>query len=169
MKRILAFLALALPVLLSGCVDRRYVIQSDPPGALVYRNGVPIGSTPVDDHFIYYGKYDFTLVKDGYETLHVQQEIPAPWYEWPGIDFISENLIPCTIRDVRRFNYKLNPVQHIRTDEILSRAEELRQRGRSIGAPPPPPPPPPPGTTPLPVPTLGAPDTGPPKLGQPNQ
>src|SRR5581483_5232398 len=48
---------------LTGCVERRYVITSDPPGAIVYCNGRQIGATPVDDHFIYYGKYDFTLVK----------------------------------------------------------------------------------------------------------
>src|SRR5262245_60705353 len=67
---------------LAGCVERRYVITSDPPGAAVFRNGQFIGSTPVDDHFLYYGNYHYTLVKDGFETLQVDQPIPAPWWEY---------------------------------------------------------------------------------------
>src|SRR5262245_19788812 len=66
-----------------GCVERRFVIESDPPGAVVFVNGQPLGSTPVDGHFIYYGNYDFSLVEDGYETLHVDQRIRAPWYQYP--------------------------------------------------------------------------------------
>ena len=38
----------------------------------------------MDDHFVYYGNYHFTLIKDGYETLQVDQDIPAPFYEYPA-------------------------------------------------------------------------------------
>src|SRR5947209_14074171 len=83
------FFGVALTLgLLTGCVERRYVITSDPPGAVVLRNGQPIGATPVDDYFVYYGKYNFTLIKEGYETLPVVQNIPTPWYESFGVDFI---------------------------------------------------------------------------------
>src|SRR6478672_8516057 len=57
--------------LLAGCVERRFVIESDPPGALVLLNGQPLGTTPVDGYFTYYGNYRFTIIKDGFETLHV--------------------------------------------------------------------------------------------------
>src|SRR5262249_15529581 len=100
-------LALLAASLSTGCVERRYVINSDPPGALVYRDGRPIGTTPVDDAFIYYGKYHFTLVKDGYETLHVEEDFASPWYEYPPLDFFAENVWPWKIRDVRRPNYHL--------------------------------------------------------------
>ena len=119
--------------LLSGCVERRYVIYSDPPGAIVLRNGRPIGATPVDDHFDYYGKYDFTIMKDGYETLQVQQEIPAPWYEWIGIDFFSENVMPFQVEDVRQFHYKLEPRKVVNTNELMHDAQNLRNRGLSLG------------------------------------
>jgi PEGA domain len=119
--------------LLAGCVERKYVITSDPPGAIVYRNGEYLGATPVDDHFVYYGKYHFTLIKDGYETLQVDQPIPTPWYEFIGIDFLSENVWPFTVKDVRRFDYQLQPLQLPRTDEVMQRAEDLRQRGLQIG------------------------------------
>jgi len=141
--------------LLAGCVERKYVITSDPPGAVVLRNGAYLGATPVDDHFVYYGKYHYTLIKEGYETLQVEQPIPAPWYEWPGIDFLSENAWPFTVKDTRRFHYQLMPLQLPRTDEVMDRANQLRDRGQLLGPlpgtdPPPParpkrPSPPPPG------------------------
>ena len=81
--------AMLLTALCAGCVERRYVVTSEPPGALVLRNGVPIGLTPVDDFFIYYGSYDLTLIKDGYETLPAKVKIDAPWYQYPPLDFVA--------------------------------------------------------------------------------
>jgi hypothetical protein len=125
--------AVTAAALLAGCVERRYVITSDPPGALVLRyNGEPIGATPADDHFVYYGNYHFTLIRDGYETLEVDERIAPPWYEWPPLDFVSENLVPWWIYDVRHFHYTLQPVQLPRSDEVLHRAQELRLRGREL-------------------------------------
>ena len=78
MRHYLRFVAVTLCALgLSGCVERRYVVYTDPPGAMVFRNGQPLGATPADDHFVYYGKYKFTIIADGYETLTVEQDIPA--------------------------------------------------------------------------------------------
>jgi hypothetical protein len=124
----------------TGCVERRMVIYSDPyPGAvnaIVYdEKNQPIGGTPVDKPFTYYGKYRFRIVKDGYETLDVEQRVRAPWYEWPGLDFISENVIPWTIRDVRQFRYTLQPAQVRPPENLLREGEALREYGKTIGAP----------------------------------
>jgi hypothetical protein len=136
MRRIALLVGLAVGAgVLPGCVERRYVVTSDPPGALVLRNNQPIGAAPADDHFVYYGKYHFTLIKDGYTTLQVDQQIAAPWYEYFPLDFISETLVPFKIQDVRRFCYRLEPLQTMSTNELLNRAEELRNRGQSIAAP----------------------------------
>jgi hypothetical protein len=118
---------------LTGCVERRYVITSDPPGALVLRNGQPVGFTPADDYFTYYGNYHFTLIRDGFEPLQVDQQIAPPWYEYPPIDFVAENLIPWTIYDVRRFNFAMQPVQIPRSDEVINRGQELRDRSQGLG------------------------------------
>ncbi len=123
-----AFLALGS----TGCVTRKYTIDSQPQGALVYRDGKPIGTTPVDDYFVFYGKYRFTLVKDGYETLHVEQKIPAPWYEYLPLDFVSENLVPWEINDVHRFSYALQPQQMPNNNDILQKAGDLRNRGKAL-------------------------------------
>jgi hypothetical protein len=136
MRRTVVLVAAVLGAgFLPGCVERRYVITSDPPGAVVLRNGVPLGATPVDDHFVYYGDYEFTLIKDGYETLKVVQRIPTPWYQYFPIDFVSENLFPWTVTDVRRFNYKLEPRRAVNPDQLLDEAQNLRNRGHSIGPP----------------------------------
>ena len=137
--RLLIGVALGV-ALLAGCVERRYVVTSDPPGAIVYKNGQPLGAAPVDDHFIYYGKYNFTLVKEGYETLHVEQDIPAPWYEVFPLDFVSENLVPWPITDVRRFHYQLQPRRQADPQQLRNEADALRARGRSIDTPVPLPP-----------------------------
>jgi hypothetical protein len=127
---------LLVTVLMTGCVERRFVITSDPPLALVVLNGQPLdGPTPADDHFVYYGNYHFTLYKDGYAPLEVDQPIPAPWYEWFPLDFFAENLWPWRIRDVRHFHYQLQPLLVPRSDEILNRAAELRDRGKIVAPP----------------------------------
>jgi PEGA domain len=161
--------------LLTGCVDRRYVITSDPPGAVVYVNNRQIGATPADEHFIYYGDYEFLLVKDGYQTKRVVQNIPAPWYEYFPLDFFAENVWPFREIDVRRFNYELEPLPAVRTDVLIDEAQNLRKRGLAITPPPantngprpfsrppnpvPPPfvgPPEPPPNVPPPIPLVGA-------------
>lgn len=141
---------------LTGCVDRRYVITSDPPGAVVYRNGQAIGATPVDDHFTYYGDYEFVLVKDGYQTKKVTKPIPAPWYQYFPLDFISENLWPGRVVDVHSVKVEMEPVEAVRTDVLLDKAQNLRNRGHAIAPPEatvgtPPPTPPTVGAPPLPA------------------
>ena len=89
----------------------------------------------MDDHFVYYGNYHYTLIKEGYETLQVDQEIPTPWYEYFPLDFVSENLVPWPIQDVRRFHYTLQPRQAVRADQLLNDAQNLRNRGQSLGTP----------------------------------
>jgi hypothetical protein len=165
-----AWLAVLLPVLLSGCVTRRFTIESDPPGAMVFVNGEQVGQTPVVGHyFVYYGTYKFTLVREGYETLTVEQCIDPPWYQYPGIDFFAENFNPWRITDDRTFRYQLIPLRAVRHDEVLGRAAELRQRGQAIrphvqsNAPPGRRPSPPPATetevlpAPAPFPPVSAP------------
>ena len=134
MKRSAGLGALLLVAGLStGCVTRSYTITTDPPNAVVYRNGTPVGLTPTDESFLFYGNYHFTIVKDGYETLQVDQKITMPWYEFPGLDFFTENLVPWPILDRREFHYKLAPVQIPNTDKLLNDAQNLRNRGISLG------------------------------------
>src|SRR4026207_657261 len=63
-------------------VRRRLNVNSNPQGALVYVDNQQIGSTPCSVDFTYYGTREIRLIKPGFETLTVNQPIPAPWYEY---------------------------------------------------------------------------------------
>ncbi len=118
----------------SGCVQRRMVIRSNPPGAIVYVDDYEVGRTPVTVGFTYYGTRRIRLALDGYETLTVLQPVPAPWYEYPPLDFFSENVVPGELRDSRDFCFQLRPQMLVPPEQLLQRAEQLR-RGQPTGAP----------------------------------
>lgn len=147
MSLVAAFRSIAWPVcgrraailavssfIMTGCVERRMTIRSDPPNALVVLDGQEIGHTPVSTSFVYYGEREIKLVKDGYETKTVKQKIATPWYQVFPIDFISEALVPARIRDERNYVYSLEPVVNVPNNQLVDRAEALRAQGT---APPP--------------------------------
>ena len=74
------------------------------------------------------------MSKSGYETLTVLQPVRAPWYQWPGIDFFSEHFVPGKIYDDRLFNYNLQPSQVVPTEQLLERAEQLREEANVPGS-----------------------------------
>jgi hypothetical protein len=116
-----------------GGVQRRLTIRSNPPGALVYIDKYEIGRTPCSVSFIYYGKREFKLVKDGCETLTVDKWIIPPWYQAFGIDFLAENLSPIEVRDERTFNFELIPLQATATRQLIGRGDNLRQATKAEG------------------------------------
>ena len=120
-------LALLACTLLTGCVRRRLMVRSNPPGAMVYVDNQPIGTTPCATDFTYYGTREIRLIKPGFETLTVKQPIPAPWYEIPPLDFVSENVFPQKIQDYRTVSFNLVPQVIVPTEQLLGRAEQLRQ------------------------------------------
>ena len=124
----------ALVATQAGCVQRRFTIRSNPPGALVYIDDYEVGTTPVSTDFVYYGTRKVRLVKDGYETLTVLQPVPSPWYEVPPIDFVSENLVPSDIRDERVLDYTLTPQVVVPLDQLKSRAEGVRRSSQASAA-----------------------------------
>jgi hypothetical protein len=168
----------ALLVALAGCVERRMVIITDPPHAIVFdEKNQPLGASPVDRSFVYYGKYRHRLVKDGYETMIVEENVKAPWYEYFPLDFFAENIVPWTLRDVRYFRYTLKPLPVTTPQAVLDEANVLRAKGQTIGVPLPTPSPaapvaPPPGPAPqlMPpadMPVVVPPPPPPPAVSQP--
>src|SRR5262245_31264380 len=127
MAVVAALIAMAFTPSADATVRRRLNVNSNPPGALVYVDNQQIGTTPCSVDFVYYGTREIRLIKPGFETLTVNQPIPTPWYEVPGIDFISENLVPTKIRDNRTVTYNLAPQLVIPTPELLDRANQLRE------------------------------------------
>ncbi|MAT68800.1 MAG: hypothetical protein CMJ58_04685 [Planctomycetaceae bacterium] len=127
-------MAVAVLLLVSpGCVRRRLLVRSNPPGATVYVDNQPIGVTPCAVTFTYYGTREIRLVKPGYETYTVNQPIPAPWYEIPPLDFVSENVVPNEIQDYRTVTYPLTPQVIVPTETLIQRADQLRQAAHTGG------------------------------------
>lgn len=121
--------------LLAGCVHRQFTVTTSPPGAIVQVNGKTLGPTPVDVPFDYYGTYRLTILRDGFQTLVVDQPVPAPWYEYFPLEFVSEHLIPWTVRDQRRFHFDLQPLQVLPPEGVLDRSNLLRSKGKVTGVP----------------------------------
>ncbi len=96
-------------LVLSGCVKRTILIQSDPPGAAVFVNGHQAGVTPLDYPFITHGQYRFTVSKPGFQEVSVLEWVKAPWHQWIPIDAVTELLLPIQFDDVHRFSYQLQP------------------------------------------------------------
>ena len=119
--------ALVMATFLSGCVRRRMTVRSNPPGATVYLDGKEIGRTPFSTNFDFYGKREFRLVKDGYETKTVILPVRAPWYQWIPLDFVSEVLLPGKLTDQKYYEFDMHPAVIVPPTELLGRAEELRR------------------------------------------
>jgi hypothetical protein len=130
----LAVLLPALVALAGGCVERRMTVRTNPPGAQLYVDDYEIGTTPCSVDFTYYGTRKIRLVKDGYETAVIKQPVPAPWYQYVPFDFITENLVPGHIRDERVVTYQMQPSAQVSQDQLLRRAEALRQNTRVAAA-----------------------------------
>src|SRR6478672_671966 len=126
--------SIALPA--RAIVRRRLNVNSNPQGALVYVDNQQIGTTPCSVDFTYYGTREIRLIKAGFETLTVNQPIPAPWYQYTPIDFVAENLVTMKIRDNRSVNYNLAPQLVVPTQELVARANQLRQDTLQYGVTP---------------------------------
>ncbi len=125
-----------MAVVSGGCVRRRMTVMSNPPGATVYLDGKEIGRTPFSTNFDYYGKREFRLVKQGYETKTKIMPVRAPWYQWVGFDFVAEVLLPGKLTDRHYYQFDLQPEQVIPKYELVGRAEDLRRLTHSQGAVP---------------------------------
>ncbi len=121
----------------AGCVTRRLIVRSDPPGALVYVDNYEVGRTPVGVNFLYYGVRQVRLVLDGHETLTEYVWLRPPWYEVAPAEFVAENFVPLDIQDRREVFYKLRPRAEAATGPLIQRGEQLR--GMATGTVPPPP------------------------------
>ena len=105
---------------------------------MVYIDDQEIGTTPVATDFVYYGTRKIKLIKDQFETMSTYHTIAPPWYQVPPFDFITENLIGREIRDERILNFNLVPQRMVPTQELLGRADNLRnssQQGFAVPRP----------------------------------
>lgn len=116
-----------LVLALTGCIERKMVLRSDPPGAVAYVDDEKIGATPCEVPFTYYGTRQVVLeyeksafsranggavppaFQNGFRRVVADAELRAPWWSWPGIGFIPELFFPFTVVDRQEFDYVLAP------------------------------------------------------------
>ena len=125
-RNILVILVVLTVLFVNGCVERLIKITTAPPGALVWLNGEEIGVTPLTVPFTWYGRYDLTLRKDGFQTIKTARETPVPFYQWPGIDFFSEVMLPANLVDQHDWHYSLTAHRPTDPNALIQRAQNLR-------------------------------------------
>ena len=119
--------ALLATFLISGCVERRLTINTQPQGALVVLNDEEIGTSPVTVSFEWYGDYNVRISKEGFETLKTHRQLKAPWYDACPFDFFAQILSSERIVDSYEWTFEL---QHLRSpdrEELIEQAEKLEK------------------------------------------
>jgi hypothetical protein len=127
--------AVVLAAMAVGCVDRRFVVTSNVPGAQVTVDGDQLGPAPVDARYEYTGKREFRATAPGYDPLVQIVSFEPRWFDYPGLDLFAEVLWPFRIEDVRRVHLELQPAQTVAADQIQAGAESLRGRGQNLPPP----------------------------------
>jgi len=110
-----------------GCVEQLLSIDSDPSGAVVVLNDQEVGRTPVTTSFKWYGYYDVSVRKDGFQTDKAKSPVIAPWWQWVPFDLFAE-LLPIRLTDQHFLHYTLQPIT-ARLDDpnrLLRQGERLR-------------------------------------------
>ena len=90
----------------TGCIRSRVILTTEPAGAEVTWRGQYRGVTPIEIPFKWYWYHDYTLEKEGYETVEkIERFRTPPWFLLP-LDLFAE-IIPVPIPDRRRRHYVL--------------------------------------------------------------
>ncbi|MBN1436391.1 MAG: PEGA domain-containing protein [Sedimentisphaerales bacterium] len=116
---------------LGGCVERLITVNSEPAGALVWLNGEEAGLTPMTVRFQEYGEYEVILRKAGYDTIRTTRMAETPIYQWPGLDLISECLLPGTLVDEHLWEFELSASVETEVEPLIERAGQLRNEAVS--------------------------------------
>ena len=124
----LIVVSLIVSLFLSGCVERRLTINTEPQGAIVVLNDEEIGTSPVTVSFEWYGDYDVRISKEGFETLKTHRKLEGPWYDVFPFDFFAQLIIPDRIVDSYEWTFELAPQQEISREELIRGAEELKEQ-----------------------------------------
>ena len=141
--RRLLLLALLIPLSVPpGCVERKLLIRTEPPGAVVLLDNKVVGTSPLEESFTFYGarkveaRWDpFLSTTERFRTAGETRYLNAPWYQWFGLDLFFEFIWPFTITDERVFEFKLEPLEveddattDLRMDTLIRRAESMRAK-----------------------------------------
>ncbi len=131
--RLVPLVLLSLVIVLApACVKRSISVRSDPPGALVYIDGLEVGKTPVDHiPFRFYGTREIALYRTGYLAERRVVEIDTPWFSTFPVDIFTELVIPCEFEDRRSYYFALKRTERPERATVVRHAHETREEGRA--------------------------------------
>ena len=127
MGLILLVPAFSSVLLLSGCVERKLTINTEPQGAIVALNDEEIGISPVTIEFNWYGDYNIRIEKQGYETLNTHRELKGPVHDHFPFDFLFEVFWPGRVVDEYEWSFGLAEYQPVDRDELLRASEVMKE------------------------------------------
>jgi hypothetical protein len=118
-----------------GCVERKMLIRSDPPGAPVWIDERYAGETPLDRSFNFYGERRIRVgpIRDKNDKITYREvervvKVEAPGYETFPIDFFYEVLNPVTMKDVHEFPlFRLPKASEVPQQPSAAQVEDIRR------------------------------------------
>jgi hypothetical protein len=120
--------SLIVSLTLTGCVERRLTINTEPQGATVVLNDEEIGASPVTVSFEWYGDYNVRISKEGFQTLKTHRELKAPWYDYFPFDFFAQIISPKRIVDSYEWTFTLAPQKQPNREELIQNAQKLKRQ-----------------------------------------
>ena len=95
-------------VALLGCYRSTLVVRSEPSGGEAYLDGAPIGQTPLEHQFLWYGEHYVKVEKPGYATKSQKVFLTNPPYAVIPLDLFL-TILPVPITDRHYANVFLEP------------------------------------------------------------
>jgi hypothetical protein len=145
-------LAAALALAGAGCIERKMVLRTEPPGAVAYVDDERIGVTPCETTFTHYGTRHVVLeyrrqeflkanggtapprYEGGFRRVTADAPLDVPWYQYPVLDLVTEVVLPVNITDRQEFVYTLEPAEAMTEDRerLQARRAALLERALAV-------------------------------------
>lgn len=122
--------ALLLLLPLAACVERKLLIKTEPPGAMIRVNGKKEGKAPRTWPFEHYGTILVEAELEGHEPVQQEHRLRSPWWQKEGINVFTDAVWPGTIHDNHELVIKLVPRKRLTDAERKRRLNELERAAR---------------------------------------
>jgi len=119
---------LTAAIFITGCVERRLTINTNPQGAVIALNDEEIGTSPATVSFNWYGDYNIRASKEGYETLKTHRMLKGPWYDKFPFDFFAQIVNPKRIVDSYEWTFDLSERKQIPREQLIEKATQLKTK-----------------------------------------
>lgn len=114
-------------------------MRTEPAGARVRINGEDVGTSPLSWRFHHYGDVLVEAEYPGHEPVQRVVTLRTPWYQQPGLDFVTDVLSPARIKDEHSVLLRLAPEaeptdaqKDRQIERLVANARALKRRARNL-------------------------------------